>query len=125
MVKISPAFAHIAYRVLHFGEPSLPRPELLETVAPHADCLRYDVGFHHPEHPDLIVLPVFRHRQNGRTSNLITHGKWHSYHLKLTQTTEPLGPLENWVTYQGAAEKVPVTFSEYVQQRQYTVVGWR
>ena len=65
-------FATIAYRVRHFNRPSLPRPELKEALAPHHDMLRYDLGFHHPAEPDLIILPIFNFKSRGRMRSTIT-----------------------------------------------------
>lgn len=116
------------YRVTHFGEPSLARPELGETLAPHADMLRYDLGFHDPAQPDRIVLPVFGSK-HGRTNMQITEGRWRSFSCKLTPCDEeyvPSSELMGWITYKDEFNKTPVTMADFMKLHKFTkIAGWR
>jgi hypothetical protein len=72
----------ILYQAFSFRRPVAIRPEINETIPAHADMLRYDRAFHHPDDPSLVVFPIFK-VQGGRFPLRITTGRWDSFIIKL------------------------------------------
>jgi len=117
-------FPHLAYRVKQFNRPSAPRPEVGETLPPHRDMLRYDLGFHDPKQPDLIVLPIFQSK-HGKTQRGITKGRWDSFMCRLEQTNEECRDVENWITYRSEMDPEPITLAQFMKENGYKIAGWR
>lgn len=113
------------YRAVSFGEPVTgPRPELGEKLPIHADSLRYDLGFHKPNDPSLVIFPVFTGKA-GKTPHVINHAKWRSHSIMLYETHESLSFFDDWITYrhplnqQGQpqyTQLVPVTLKQFIEE---------
>lgn len=119
------------YRIDHWGKPVETRPELGESLPRHADMLRYDLAFCHPEEPSLVIFPVFRGK-DGRTTNKITHGRWDSFSMKVIDQGEVyLEGLNAWITYRHVlptyGKLEPQTMGEFLAKsdQKFKIVGWR
>lgn len=115
------------------GRPIEIRPELKETEPCHADMLRYDVAFHHPTDPSLVIFPVFKHR-DGRFPLRITHARWDSFMLNLSRAdVEVEGPVGDWIGYMHAVPSYAlqkVTLNDYLKRQsdergKTTIAGYR
>lgn len=98
----------VIHRALSFGEPIAIRPELGERVPLHADRLRYDIGFHHPDDVSLVVFPRFGHSRLDAYADVITPGQWSSPSCRL-ELAYDLGALRGATEEQEAALPTGVT----------------
>jgi hypothetical protein len=118
------------YRITHFGEPVHARPELCETQPPHADMLRYDLAFHCPDQPELVVFPIMR-SSSGATMHGITARRWESFCMKVNPTRQIVDArsVETWITYQHPAGQgfglVPCVLRDYLKEHGLKLSGWR
>lgn len=142
----------VIFRAVERGrarEPIAIRPELNETQPRHADMLRYDAAFHHPQDVSLLVFPIFK-VAGGVYPQRITGQRWGSYVMQLdvfwnfgrhNEKDEPtfpdgvtfagIGNIDEWITYIHRAPDYGtlhrITFAEYLTlgDVKRKVVGYR
>jgi hypothetical protein len=125
------------FQALQFQEPVRVRAELQETDPAHADMLRYDLAFHSPVDPSLVIFPWFKHKTQGAYPKTITAARWQSFAMNLKAQDEEQVylatrdfPLGDWIGYQhpdgNQCGLVPVTLDQWLQAHpQVRINGWR